>query len=65
MADFHLIIHVYERHDAPWTYSARLMRKLDSENVRHPIFQVTGTMPYDSFEDPRSVLRMVYRRLGI
>jgi len=63
MADFHLIIHVYERQDAPWTYSCRFMRKLDSENIRVPISMFTGTLPWNQVDDPRTVLRLVLERL--
>lgn len=63
MATFHLVIHVYERYDSPWTYSCRLMRRLDGENVRFPILAFTGTLPWNQVEDPRVVLRLVLGRI--
>ena len=63
MATFHLIVHVYERNNAPWTYSCRFMHKVDGSNVRFPIYAFTGTLPFNTADDPRVILRQVLRRI--
>lgn len=64
MATYHLIVHVYEHQNSPWTYSARLMHKVDASNIRFPIYSFTGTLPWDTCEDPRFVLESVLRRMN-
>ena len=63
MATFHLIIHVFEHNDSPWTFSAVYTRNLNGPAVRYPIRHVSGTLPFNSVADPLEVLRSIHRRL--
>lgn len=63
MYTYHLVVHVYEHKDGPWTYAARVTSAWTPQGIRYPLYAFTGVLPGEVSGDPRTALRAVLRRL--